>query len=70
LAAFATSAEMLIAARALLGIAGATLMPSTLSLLRNMFHQEHERTVAITVWMTGFIVGSAIGPLVGGALLE
>src|SRR5690606_7067727 len=46
------------------------LMPSTLSLLRNMFHQEHERTVAITVWMTGFIVGSAIGPLVGGALLE
>ena len=70
LAAFATSAEMLIATRALLGIAGATLMPSTLSLLRNMFQLEQERTVAITVWMTGFIVGSAIGPLVGGALLE
>ncbi|HIL23056.1 MAG TPA: MFS transporter [Alcanivorax sp.] len=70
MAAFATSAEMLIATRALLGIAGATLMPSTLSLLRNMFQVERERTLAITVWMTGFIVGSAIGPLVGGALLE
>ena len=70
LAAFASTAEMLIASRAVLGIAGATLMPSTLSLLRNMFQVEQERTLAITVWMTGFIVGSAIGPLVGGALLE
>lgn len=69
-AAFANSAEMLIVTRALLGIAGATLMPSTLSLLRNMFHDERERTTAITVWMTGFIVGSAIGPLVGGLMLE
>lgn len=70
LAAMSTSASMLIVTRALLGIAGATLMPSTLSLIRNMFHVERERTVAITVWMTGFIVGSAIGPLVGGALLQ
>ena len=70
MAAFSESAETLIAARALLGVAGATLMPSTLSLLRNMFQVERERTLAITVWMTGFIVGSAIGPLVGGALLE
>ena len=70
LAAFASTAEMLIASRAVLGIAGATLMPSTLSLLRNMFQVEQERTLAITVWMTGFRVGSAIGPLVGGALLE
>jgi len=69
-AAFANSAEMLIITRALLGIAGATLMPSTLSLIRNMFHDERERTTAITVWMTGFIVGSAIGPLVGGLMLE
>ncbi len=46
MAAFATSAEMLIATRALLGIAGATLMPSTLSLLRNMFQVERERTLA------------------------
>ena len=69
-AAFASSAGMLIITRALLGVAGATLMPSTLSLIRNMFHLEHERTMAITVWMTGFIVGSAIGPLVGGLMLE
>ncbi|MGY8811353.1 MAG: MFS transporter [Pseudomonadales bacterium] len=69
-AAFSTSSVMLIVTRALLGIAGATLMPSTLSLIRNMFHVERERTLAITVWMTGFIVGSAIGPLVGGLMLE
>ena len=69
-AAFSTSASMLIVTRALLGIAGATLMPSTLSLIRNMFHDPAERTRAIAVWMTGFMVGSAIGPLVGGALLE
>ena len=69
-AAFASSATSLIITRALLGIAGATLMPSTLSLIRNMFHVERERTLAITVWMTGFIVGSAIGPLVGGVMLE
>ena len=68
-AAFAHSSVMLIATRALLGIAGATLMPSTLALIRNMFHLEHERTLAITIWMTGFIVGSAIGPLVGGIML-
>lgn len=68
-AAFAHSSFMLIATRALLGIAGATLMPSTLALIRNMFHVEHERTLAITIWMTGFIVGSAIGPLVGGIML-
>ena len=70
LAAFSTSAEMLIVTRALLGVAGATLMPSTLSLIRNMFEVDRERTVAITVWMTGFIVGSALGPVVGGAMLE
>ncbi|MGB7387791.1 MAG: MFS transporter [Pseudomonas neustonica] len=69
-AAFASSATSLIITRALLGIAGATLMPSTLSLIRNMFHVERERTLAITVWMTGFIVGSAIGPLVGGVMFE
>ena len=69
-AAFANSALMLIFTRALLGIAGATLMPSTLALIRNLFHVEHERTLAITIWMTGFIVGSAIGPLVGGVMLE
>ena len=70
LAAFSSSAEMLIAARALLGVAGATLAPSTLSLIRNMFNYAPERTFAIGVWITSFSVGAAIGPLVGGLLLE
>ncbi len=70
MAAFSSTANMLIITRALLGIAGATLMPSTLSLIRNMFHHPAERTRAIAVWMTGFMVGTAIGPLVGGAMLE
>jgi DHA2 family multidrug resistance protein-like MFS transporter len=69
-AAFSTSAEMLIAARALLGVAGATLMPSTMSLIRNMFLDPNQRTAAIGVWVSGFSAGSAIGPLVGGLLLE
>ena len=70
LAAFSTSAEMLIATRALLGIAGATLAPSTLSLIRNMFHDPEQRTIAIGVWVTSYSVGGAIGPLLGGVLLE
>jgi DHA2 family multidrug resistance protein-like MFS transporter len=70
LAAFSTSAGMLIATRALLGIAGATLAPSTLSLIRNMFHDPGERTVAIGVWISSYSVGAAIGPLLGGFLLE
>jgi MFS transporter, DHA2 family, multidrug resistance protein len=70
LAACSTSAEMLIATRALLGIAGATLAPSTLSLIRNMFHDSHQRTLAIGVWITSYSVGAAIGPLLGGLLLE
>ncbi|MET0821787.1 MAG: MFS transporter [Aeromicrobium sp.] len=70
LAAFSTSPEMLIAARLLLGVAGATLMPSTLSLIRNIFTDDAERTRAIALWATSFGVGSAIGPLVGGVLLE
>ncbi|MFC5676125.1 MFS transporter [Aeromicrobium endophyticum] len=70
LAAFSTSPEMLIAARLMLGVAGATLMPSTLSLIRNIFTDDAERTRAIALWATSFGAGSAIGPLVGGALLE
>jgi len=70
LAAFSQSAEMLIASRALLGIAGATVAPSTLSLIRNMFHDDDQRTTAIGIWGTSFAVGGAIGPLVGGVLLE
>jgi MFS transporter, DHA2 family, multidrug resistance protein len=70
LAAYSTSAEMLIATRAVLGVAGATLMPSTLSLIRNLFHDPVQRTRAIGLWITSFTAGSAIGPVVGGALLE
>ncbi|WP_425336772.1 MFS transporter [Streptomyces profundus] len=70
LAAYAQSAEMLIAARALLGVAGATLMPSTLALISTMFAVPAQRSFAVAVWMTAFISGEAIGPLVGGALLE
>jgi len=70
LAAFSTTAEMLIVTRALLGLAGATVAPSTLSLIRTMFHHPDQRTFAIGVWVTSFSVGSAVGPLVGGLLLE
>ncbi len=69
-AAWSTSAEMLILARAALGIAGATLMPSTLALIRNMFHDARQRGVAIAVWMSCFMVGTAIGPLIGGVMLS
>ncbi|CAL9511138.1 Multidrug efflux pump LfrA [Nocardiopsis dassonvillei] len=70
LAAYAPTAAALIAARAVLGVAGATLMPSTLALIRTMFQDPAQRTAAIGVWMAGFMVGGAIGPLAGGALLE
>ncbi|HUG65001.1 MAG TPA: MFS transporter [Gaiellaceae bacterium] len=70
LAAFSTTAEMLIVSRALLGIAGATLAPSTLSLIRSMFHDARQRTTAIGVWITAFAVGAVIGPPIGGVLLE
>jgi MFS transporter, DHA2 family, multidrug resistance protein len=70
LAATSTSPGMLIAARALLGVAGATVAPSTLSLIRNMFLDPRQRTVAVSVWITSFSVGGAIGPLAGGVLLE
>src|SRR5215210_5849345 len=68
LAAFSTSAEMLIATRALLGVAGATLAPSTLSLIRNMFLDPGQRTTAIGLWVASYSAGGAIGPLVGGVL--
>ena len=70
LAAFSTSVAMLIVSRALLGIAAATLAPSTLSLIRNMFLDPGQRTFAVGVWATSFSVGAALGPLLGGVLLE
>lgn len=69
-AAFADSAAELVALRALLGVAGATVAPSTMSLIRNMFHDERERQFAIGVWISSFSAGGAIGPLVGGVLLQ
>ncbi|WP_189241962.1 MFS transporter [Planobispora rosea] len=70
LGAFSTSAEMLIVARLLMGVAGATLAPSTLSLIRNMFHDPQERTTAIGAWTAAFGGGALVGPLLGGLLLE
>lgn len=70
LAAFSTSAAMLIAARATLGVAAATLMPSTLALISNLFADPRERALAFGIWATIFGVGYALGPVLGGYLLE
>ncbi|MFJ7206681.1 MFS transporter [Streptomyces sp. NPDC098789] len=70
LAAFAWNAEALILARALLGLGGATLMPSTLSLIRNIFEDPAQRRRAISVWAAAFAGGAGLGPVVGGLLLE
>lgn len=69
-AAVAPNAETLIAFRALMGAAAATLMPNTLALIRVLFHNPQQRTTAIAVWMTTMSMGMAIGPLVGGFLLQ
>lgn len=69
-AAFSTTVWMLIAARALLGLAAATLAPSTLSLVTNMFRDPAQRTFAIGVWIASFSSGAAIGPVLGGVVLE
>jgi MFS transporter, DHA2 family, multidrug resistance protein len=70
LAAMSRSAAMLVVARGLLGVAGATLAPSTLSLIRNMFQDSAQRTLAIGIWGMSYAVGGAIGPLLGGMMLE
>lgn len=69
-AAYAPDAGHLIAARALLGVFGATLLPSTMSLIRNIFLDDEQRRLAIAVWSAGFAGGGALGPIVGGWLLE
>jgi len=69
-AAFATDAAHLVAARALLGVFGAMLMPSTLALLRTLFADRDQRRLALAIWATGFAAGAALGPVVGGVLLE
>ncbi len=70
LAAFSTSAEMLIASRAIMGIAGATIAPSTLSLIFTMFLDPKQRSTAIGFWIAAYSAGSAVGPVIGGVLLE
>ncbi|WP_084157313.1 MFS transporter [Haematomicrobium sanguinis] len=70
IAAFAPDATSLIAARAALGIAGATLMPSTLSMLRDIFRDNNQRRIAIGIWSAAASAGAALGPIAGGFLLE
>ena len=68
--AFAPSAEWLIAGRAALGFFGAMLMPSTLSLIRNIFPDPNRRRLAVAIWAAGFSGGAALGPIFGGWLVE
>ncbi|WP_434091024.1 MFS transporter [Streptomyces goshikiensis] len=70
MAAFSTSPEMLIAARALLGISGATLAPSTLALISNMFRDPKQMGMAIGIWAGCFSIGAIVGPIAGGAMLS
>ena len=70
LTAYATSPAMLIAARALLGLAGATLTPSTLALIANLFRDPRRRATAMGIWAGCFSVGAIVGPLIGGAMLD
>ena len=69
-AAFSTGPEMLIASRAVMGIAGATIAPSTLSLIFTMFLDPKQRSQAIGIWVAAYSAGGAIGPILGGVLLE
>jgi len=69
-AAYSHTAGQLIAARAVQGIAGATLMPSTLALIRNMFPDEKQRRTAIAIWTSGTMSGIALGPVLSGFLLN
>ncbi|WP_328879024.1 MFS transporter [Streptomyces sp. NBC_00299] len=70
LAAYANSAEMLIAARAILGVGGATLMPSTMAMLRTMFTDPAQRAKAIGVWSGVMTAGIALGSVMSGVLVE
>jgi hypothetical protein len=70
MAAFSTTPEMLIVSRALLGIAGATIAPSTLSLIFHMFQDPKQRSLAVGIWIGAFSAGSAVGPVLGGLVLE
>jgi MFS transporter, DHA2 family, multidrug resistance protein len=69
-AAYAGSAEQLIVARALLGLAGATLMPSTLAMIRTLFRDERQRSKAVAIWTAVMTAGVGLGPVVSGVLLQ
>ncbi|MFC8830849.1 MFS transporter [Streptomyces sp. NPDC057137] len=69
-AAYAHSADALIGVRALLGLGGAALMPSTLALIRNLFHDAKQRGRAVTIWTGVMTTGISLGPVVSGLLLE
>ncbi|MFH8567204.1 MFS transporter [Streptomyces sp. NPDC017993] len=68
-AAFAPNPELLIACRALMGVAGATLLPSALAVLSELFPDARRRAQAIGIFAAAFAAGFAIGPIVGGTLL-
>src|ERR671915_67966 len=70
LAALSTSSEMLMGSRAVMGIAGATIAPSTLSLIFTMFLDPRQRSTAIGFWIAAYSAGGAVGPVLGGVLLE
>lgn len=69
LCAFSTSPEMLIVARALLGVGGAMLGPATLSLIMTMFKDPKQAAAAFGMWGSAFTLGAVFGPIIGGALL-
>lgn len=69
-AALAPTAGALVAARAVLGLFGAMLMPPTMALLRTVFPDAGQRRLAVAVWATGFSAGAAVGPIAGAVLLE
>jgi MFS transporter, DHA2 family, multidrug resistance protein len=68
--AYAPTAGLLIGARTLLGVAGATLAPSTLALIRVLFERSRERSMAVGIWASAFSAGAVLGPVIGGLLLE
>ncbi|WP_232831943.1 MFS transporter [Nocardiopsis sp. FIRDI 009] len=69
-AAYSPTPETMIVARGLLGVAGAAMMPSTLSLITTLFQNDRQRGLAIGIWVSSMMSGAALGPVVGGVLLQ
>jgi len=69
-AALATSTELLILFRVVLGLGAAIMMPSTLSILTDIFREPKERAKAIASWSSVFSIGAGLGPVIGGYLLS